>query len=114
MALVWVCSRGDLEDGEIFKAEVDGVGAVAIYCIGDDVFATSDVCTHGEASLSEDGFIDGFRVVCSWHDGQFDLRTGEPMALPCFEPLKTYAVMRDGDAVYIETNRCSGTARAGG
>jgi nitrite reductase/ring-hydroxylating ferredoxin subunit len=60
------------------------------------------VCTHGEASLSEDGYIDDYRVVCSWHDGQFDLRTGEPMALPCFEPLKSYPVTLDGDAVFIE------------
>jgi nitrite reductase/ring-hydroxylating ferredoxin subunit len=103
MGLVRACSRDDLEDGEIFKVEVDGVGAVAIYCIGDEVFATSDVCTHGEASLSEDGYIDEFRVVCTWHDGQFDLRTGEPKALPCFEPLKTYAVTLQGDTVFIES-----------
>jgi nitrite reductase/ring-hydroxylating ferredoxin subunit len=104
MGLVKACSRDDLKDGEIFKAEVDGVGTVAIYCIGDEVFATSDVCTHGEASLSEDGYIDEFRVVCSWHDGQFDLRTGEPMALPCWEPLKIYPVTLKGDAVFIESD----------
>lgn len=99
--LVKACMVSDLEEGEIFQAEVDGVGKVAVYKVGDDIFASDDTCTHGQASLSEDGYVEDFNVICSWHDGAFDVRTGEPTALPCMVALKTYAVTVMGDEVHI-------------
>lgn len=102
MSLVRACAFADLEDGEIFKAEIDGEGALAIYRLGDEVFATGDICTHGEASLSEDGYIEDGEVVCSWHDGRFDIRTGEACKVPCMDPLRSYPIqIRDGE-VFVE------------
>ena len=102
MGLVKACGMSDLEDGEIFKAEIDGVGPIAIYRVGDELFATSDTCTHGEASLSEDGYIEDDKVICSWHDGAYDFRTGEPVGLPCMVALKAYKVSVDGEDVFVE------------
>ena len=102
MGLVKACEMSDLEDGEIFKAEIDGVGPVAIYRVGDELFATCDTCTHGQASLSEDGYVEDCKVICSWHDGAFDLRTGEPAALPCMVAIQTYQVSVEGDEVFLE------------
>ncbi|WP_114951585.1 non-heme iron oxygenase ferredoxin subunit [Sphingosinicella terrae] len=100
--LVKICGADEIEEEEIRQSEVDGIGKIALYRVGDEIFATADVCTHGQASLSEDGYHEGFIVTCSWHDGQFDIRTGEPCALPCNIPLKTYkVVISDGD-VHIE------------
>src|SRR5437762_13123171 len=99
MSLVQVCKTSDVADGEIFLVEVDGAGKVAIYNVGGEFFATADTCTHGAASLSEDGYLDDHTVTCSWHDGTFDIRTGEPTALPCNVPLKTYPVTVDGEAI---------------
>lgn len=101
--LVRICPADEIEEEEIRQAEIEGIGKIALYRVGDEIFATADVCTHGQASLSEDGFQEGFVVTCSWHDGAFDIRTGTPCALPCNVPLKTYnVVIRDGH-VYIET-----------
>lgn len=101
MGFVKACDLSDLEDGEIFKAEVNGEPPLAIYLIGNDVFATADTCTHGEASLSEDGYIEECQVICSWHDGAFDIRTGQAARLPCMDSLKAYPVeIRDGE-VYV-------------
>ena len=72
MGLIKACDMSDLEDGEIFKAEIEGEGALAIYLVDEEVFATADICTHGEASLSDDGYIEDGDVICSWHDGAFD------------------------------------------
>ena len=96
-----------LEDGPIGytprPSNLSGVrGAYAIYMIGDELFATCDTCTHGQASLSEDGYIEDCTVICSWHDGAFDLRTGEPAALPCMVAIQTYKVSVDGDEVFVE------------
>ena len=99
--LVKACELSDLEDGEIFQAEVEGVGKLAIYKIGDAVYATDDMCTHGQASLSEDGYIEDGNVICSWHDGAFDIITGKTTALPCMVDLKTYPVEIQGDDVMV-------------
>lgn len=102
MALVRACALSQLEDGEILKAEIEGVGALAIYCLGNEVFATADICTHGEASLSEDGYIEDGKVICSWHDGAFDIRTGAPCRMPCMDPVRSYPVTIEGDEVFVE------------
>ncbi len=102
MALVKACRLSDLEDGEIFKAEVADHAPLAIYLIGDDVFATADVCTHGEASLSEDGYIEDGQVICSWHDGAFDIRSGQPCRLPCMDPLAIYPIRIENDEVFVD------------
>ena len=102
MALVRACAFSELEDGEILKAEIDGMKPLAIYRLGDHVFATDDVCTHGEASLSEDGYIEDDKVICSWHDGAFDIRTGAPCRMPCMDPLRSYPVTIQDGEVFIE------------
>lgn len=102
MGFVRACRLSDLEDGEIFKAELDGHGALAIYKVDDGVFATDDVCTHGEASLSEDGYVEDGKVICSWHDGAFDIRTGEACRMPCMDPLRVYPIKVQGDEVMVE------------
>ncbi len=73
-----------------------GPANVVIYRVEDNYYATSLMCTHGEASLA-DGYLDGFVIECPFHQGQFDIRTGEAVAPPCFEPVLTYSVrLADG------------------
>lgn len=101
MALVRLCSLDDLEaDG---CARIAGpVGAIAVWKVGDQVFATADRCTHGAASLADDGFLEGFTIVCGLHEGAFDIRTGAVLEPPCTEPIASYPVeLRDG-AVFAD------------
>jgi nitrite reductase/ring-hydroxylating ferredoxin subunit len=36
-------------------------------------------------------------IECPFHQGQFDIRTGEAVAAPCYEPIRTYPVrLADG------------------
>jgi p-cumate 2,3-dioxygenase ferredoxin subunit len=74
---------------------------IALYRIADGYFATADLCTHGAACLSE-GDIENDEIVCPFHGGTFDIKTGEATAAPCVIPVETYAVVVDGDIVYIE------------
>ncbi|WP_157219192.1 non-heme iron oxygenase ferredoxin subunit [Flavisphingomonas formosensis] len=102
MALIKACDLADLEEGEILKADLEGQPSIALYRIDGEVFATHDTCTHGEASLSEDGYIEDGQVICSWHDGAFDIRTGQPCRLPCMDPILTFPIeIRDGE-VFID------------
>ncbi len=99
--LVKVCQLSDLEEGEIFHAEVAGAGNFAVYLVEGKVYASDNICTHGAATLSEDGYVEKFNVICSWHDGAFDIRTGEPTALPCMVALKTYPVEVKDEEVFL-------------
>lgn len=91
----------ELGEGEIRQVEIDGRAPVAIYKLDGEFLATDDTCTHGEASLSE-GDIDGDSIVCPFHLGAFNIRTGEATIAPCVTPLRTYPVIQQGDELYLE------------
>lgn len=88
--LVPLCPADDVWEGAIVQAQLPDGHKLALYRIGEACFATDDTCTHGAASLSEDGTVDGDQVECSWHNGRFDIRTGAACAMPCDAPLKTW------------------------
>ncbi len=95
------CPVAAIEPGDVFRATLpDGV-EVAIYNVDGDFFATDDRCTHGAASLSEDGMLEGHIIECSWHFGSFDVRTGEAKTSPCSEALRTFPVRVEGDMVCL-------------
>jgi p-cumate 2,3-dioxygenase ferredoxin subunit len=100
---VRLCAVDDIETGEMLQVSAPGLPSLAVYRVGDEEFyCTQDLCTHGNASLSDEGDLQGHIIECSWHEGKFDIRTGQPCALPCTEALKTFPVtLADGD-VFIE------------
>jgi p-cumate 2,3-dioxygenase ferredoxin component len=103
-SLVFICRTGDVPDGQIRR--FDGVGdrAIAIANVGGTFYAFDDRCTHGEASLSEDGQLFGHIVECGWHCGQFDLRSGEAIAAPCTEDLRTFVITQHDGSLFIRTS----------
>jgi nitrite reductase/ring-hydroxylating ferredoxin subunit len=64
---------------------------IALYRVGGQVYATSNVCTHQHALLT-DGYLDGDCVECPLHQGRFSIVTGEARDGPVNEDLRTYAV----------------------
>ncbi len=100
MTWVKVAELGRLPEGEGVLVDVEG-DAVALFRIGDSVYAVADLCSHAEASLSE-GEVFDTTVECPRHGSEFDLVTGEPASLPATKPVAVYRTdVRDGD-VYIE------------
>jgi len=96
--VITVCKADTLRDGEHQQHVVSGVGAVCVYRVAGQFHVTSDSCTHLQASLGEEGSLEGYVIQCSWHNGKFDIRTGEVLAPPCVEPLRVYPVeVRDGE-----------------
>lgn len=99
-----VCSIDDVKPGEMLGVEIDGLPKLAVFRVGDEFYCSQDLCTHGAASLSDEGDLDGYVIQCTWHDGKFDVRTGEPCALPCTEALRIFAVTLDGGDVFIDVD----------
>jgi nitrite reductase/ring-hydroxylating ferredoxin subunit len=61
--------------------------------------AFDDMCTHEECPLS-DGELEGERVVCYCHSGEFDVRTGEVVKGPPDDPLPVYDLRVEGDELF--------------
>ena len=101
MRRIQVCTVGDINEGGMLGVDI-GSDRIAVYRVGDAYFATPDICTHGQSSLSEEGELDGFVIECGWHMGRFDIRTGGVLARPCTEPLRTYPITVDGNGIFIE------------
>ena len=94
MAWIRVCAA-DIAAGECKGVAADGV-PVAVYNIDGTLRATSNICTHQEALLSEGYLEDGF-IECPLHQGRFNVVTGEAQGDPVTEPIKVYPVrVQDG------------------
>ena len=78
-----------------------GAEPVCLYNIGGKIYATHDVCTHGQASLA-DGFIDGEDIECPLHQGKFHIPTGKAVAAPCTENVRCYVVKLEDGAVHLK------------
>lgn len=99
---VLVGAIGDFPEGEIRPATMPDGTTLAIYNVDGALYATADRCTHGEASLSEEGILTGKIVECPWHFGTFDVTDGKPTGMPCTVPLRTFAVKVIENSVYVE------------
>ena len=80
---------------------VVGEEEIAVYNVDGEFFATSDICSHEEASLS-DGELFDHVVECPLHGARFDVRTGRPLSLPAVYPVKTFPVRVVEGKVQVE------------
>ncbi|MCV0439172.1 MAG: non-heme iron oxygenase ferredoxin subunit [Hydrogenophaga sp.] len=90
----------DLPSDDVIGVAVAGKD-IAIYTVGDEVFATDNLCTHGHARLC-DGFLEDHEIECPLHQGKFDVRDGRPTCEPAIEPLHTYPVRIEGQRVFLQ------------
>jgi biphenyl 2,3-dioxygenase ferredoxin component len=95
-----LCAAAEVAPGAALKVEIGDL-ALAVFNVAGEFFVTDDQCTHGPGSLSE-GYIDGDIVECNFHNGQFNIRTGEVISPPCMVPVKTYPVAVIEGRVTIE------------
>jgi 3-phenylpropionate/trans-cinnamate dioxygenase ferredoxin subunit len=87
---VRILPAGDLRDGDLIPVAIDGRPVVLVRHAG-EFFAVQNNCTHKDYPLSEAGFDprDGV-LVCAWHGGCFNVRTGAAVVLPATEPVETF------------------------
>ena len=97
---VKVAAKDAVPDGSTLQVSVEGE-AVCLYNLDGALYATQDVCTHAQASLS-DGFIDGDCIECPLHQALFHIPTGEARTEPATENLRVYAVRVADDAIEVQ------------
>lgn len=96
-----VADLAELKESEVKGIKIDGE-QVALYRLGNEVFATTDICTHEECIISDNFYLEGEEVECTCHGSRFDIKTGENTVPPAAEPLKTFKAKVQGQDVLVE------------
>ena len=76
-----------------------GRAEIALFRLGEDFYAISNVCPHQGGPLAE-GEVDGDCVICPWHSWRFNIKDGTSPLSPKLK-IKTYSVRCEGDQVLI-------------
>ena len=98
-----VCPLDELAPGETKTVFLEGK-MVGLFNIGGSLYALNNRCTHARGPLTE-GHVnaDECSVVCPWHYGKFDLKTGHAIDGVVRKAVETYQVeLREG-VIYVGT-----------
>ncbi|MGH7962482.1 MAG: Rieske (2Fe-2S) protein [Candidatus Binatia bacterium] len=82
-------------------AVVAGGRRLAIFRLGERVFAIDNVCTHNRLPLA-DGPVQGTVVTCRTHGSRFNLETGAAVRSPARKPVRIYPVYIVGEIIEVE------------
>jgi 3-phenylpropionate/trans-cinnamate dioxygenase ferredoxin subunit len=106
-----IVQHDELGDGELIPVEIDGTPVVLVRH-GGEFFAVQNNCSHQDFPLSEAGFDRRDELlVCAWHGGCFDIRTGEAVIPPATEAVETFPTRLSPDG-WIEIGLTGSLARS--
>ncbi|MBJ3816781.1 non-heme iron oxygenase ferredoxin subunit [Shimwellia pseudoproteus] len=97
----WIIAAtlADLPEDDVIGIDINGHD-IALYRTDDGVFASANLCSHGNARLS-DGFLEEGEIECPLHQGRFCIKTGNALCSPLTEGIMVYPVRIDGDQVLL-------------
>jgi naphthalene 1,2-dioxygenase system ferredoxin subunit len=102
MSTAWIdiASKDDVPENDVMGIDINAK-SIALYQVDGEIFATDNICTHGNARLC-DGFLEGHEIECPLHQGKFDIRNGKAMCAPLTEDIQIYPVKIEGGRVFVE------------
>jgi len=97
-----VAQLEELPQGTMKRVETGSI-AFGVYNCGGELHAVEDRCSHDDGPLCLGTWDEErCRVVCPRHGASFDLRTGRPLSLPAYLPVRTFAVRVDDGIVKVD------------
>jgi len=93
-------AAGELADGVPFPAEVDGLPVVVVRC-GSELYAVEDRCTHDGESFAG-AQVESCELICPRHGARFDLRSGDALTPPAYEPVRTFAAREHAGRILVQ------------
>jgi len=96
-------AQDQLADGAKVLGHVGGEEVLLVRS-GSSFFAIGVHCTHYHGPLAE-GLVTGDTIRCPWHHACFDLRTGEALRAPAFDPLSCWEVDLRDNRVFVRSKR---------
>jgi 3-phenylpropionate/trans-cinnamate dioxygenase ferredoxin subunit len=99
----WVqaCLVDDVDAEDVIPFSHGGKEYAIYRSDADEFYATAGRCTHEQVEIA-DGLVMGCVIECPRHNGRFDYRTGQALGAPVVEPLATYPVKVEDDAVFLD------------
>ena len=79
--------------------ETEGI-PIALFKVGDTIYAIDNVCPHKGGALAE-GSFKGCVVTCPWHGWEFNVTTGAMSMNPSIK-VKSYPVKLNGSTISIQ------------
>ena len=91
--------------------------SIAVFNLGGEYFGLFNRCPHQGGPMCEGiltGLIEsdepgrykysrkGEIIRCPWHGWEFDVRTGQPSAMPCEVPIRSWPVKIENGRVFID------------
>nr|WP_309684407.1 chlorite dismutase family protein [Armatimonas sp.] len=100
---VEVCALTELEPGQTRTVFLEGK-MVGVFNIKGEIYAINNRCSHARGPLCE-GTInsDECSVVCPWHYGKFDLKTGAAIDGVVKKPVETFQTKIENGMVWAGT-----------
>lgn len=102
MPWTWVAKCSALAGRDALGVECDG-RRLALYRLSDGIFATSDVCPHQGAPLSQGTVVEGY-IECPLHFALFDIRTGAADGGMTTTPVRTFPTKIEQDDIYVDVS----------
>ena len=98
-----VAPAEEIAPGNYRVVDVEDV-QIAVFNIDGDFYAIEDVCTHDYETLTG-GCIEGCQIECPRHGARFDIKTGEALTPPAYEPVPTFPVRVEDGVVQVKDDR---------
>lgn len=96
-----LCATVDVLPGE---SQVAWFGDVPILVVNYDgqFYALEDKCSHEDFELSAGAFDpDKGEIECVLHGARFDVRSGDALCAPAYDPVRKYPLKIEGGMVYV-------------
>lgn len=100
---VEVAPQGELKEGEVKIVDVDDV-MVAVFNLDGEFVAIEDVCPHDGSEVAS-GCVKKGVLECPHHGATFDLRSGDVLSPPAYEPLEMMAVRVENGVIEVRDAR---------
>jgi len=95
---IFVAKKAEIEQGKAIVSDLGGP-KVAVFNVDGVYHVISNECGHQGGPLGE-GKLEGFSVVCPWHQWKFDVTTGNCLSVGG-SSVRKYEVAAAGDDLYV-------------
>jgi len=94
-----VASTSELDDTGQLHVELNAED-ILLCRDGNDYYAISYYCSHETFTL-EGGLVENRCITCPYHGAEFSLETGEVLAPPAWQDIRTYPITIKDNVISI-------------
>ena len=100
---VFVANEHEIRRGSCRLVDVDD-DMIAVYNVDGRYYAIEDRCTHDGGELAS-GEVEGCQVICPRHGARFNIKTGEALTAPAYEPVHSFPLKHEDGKIFIRDDR---------